>query len=281
MCGETIEDQYISSDDKIYCSSTCFERTLPTCDLCKAPIKNGYTVTRHQYCKECFDHSPTCFSCGLPAAYPTQLDDGREICNNCMRWAVKNMDSAQLHFDRSLRQLQAWTSLELNTVPSLVLVSRTDMQELSKDLRKTDSPVSIRGLYSRQITTTKQLWFGRTQKTETDIQERIYIVDHLHDAVFRTAATHELMHDLIQEHFSRLEDAPLWVHEGICQQAAAEYCQRRNHADILYGIDHCTDPDYGDGYRYIKNIAGISGWPALRRWMESVDVAQLPKTAPG
>lgn len=187
---------------------------------------------------------------------------------------------AQSHFDRALRQLQAWTSLELSSVPALELVNRTEMQELSKDIRKTESPVSFRGLYSRQITTTRKLRFGVAGETKTDIEERIYIVDYLHDAVFRTAAMHELMHDLIQEHFPRLEDAPAWVQEGICQQAAAEYCRRRNYADILHGIDNCSDPEYGDGYRYIKKIAGMAGWPAIRRWMETVDVTKLPKSAP-
>ena len=279
-CGEPVSGEYISVENKSYCSSACFESTLPACDLCRNPIKDGYTVTRHKYCKTCFETHPTCFSCGLPAAHASRLEDGREICAPCMRWAVKKPDLAQPHFDRALRQFQAWTSLKLDTVPTLVLVNRAAMQELSEDLRKSDSPVSIRGLYSRQITTTRQLRFGITQKTETDVQERIYIVDHLHDAVFRTAVTHELMHDLLQEYFPRLETAPLWVHEGICQQAAAEYCQRRNYTDILYGIEHCTDPDYGDGYRYIKKMMGMGGWPALRRWMEAVDVAALPEEAP-
>jgi len=280
VCGKPVSGEYITGDNKVYCSPACLERTLPTCDLCRKPINDGYTVTNHRYCKKCFENHPTCFSCGLPAAHPEQLADGREICAHCMRWAVKTHASAQPHFDRALRQLQAWTSLKLASVPTLVLVSVADMQELSKDVRKTDSPVSIRGLYSRQITTTQQLRFGIIQQTETDVEERIYIVDHLHDAVFRTAVMHELMHDLLQEHFPRLEQAPLWVHEGICQQAAAEYCRRRNYVDILYGIDNCTDPDYGDGYRYINKLAGFGGWRALRRWMETVDVAALPGTAP-
>jgi hypothetical protein len=111
-------------------------------------------------------------------------------------------------------------------------------------------------------------------------EETIYIVDHLHDAVFRVAATHELMHDLIHEHFPRLKEAPLWVHEGICQQAAAELCRRRNYVDILHGIEECRDPDYGDGYRYINRLMGFGGWRALERWMATVDVDALPDRAP-
>ena len=235
---------------------------------------------QHIYCEACVEKSPTCFSCGLPAAHPTQLKDGREICNRCMRWAVKDQGLAQKHYKRALRNLQAWTQLELSSVPTLELVDREQMQELSKQLRKTDSPVSIRGLYSRQITiTTWRSFWGQKEEAKEE-KETVYIVDHLHDEVFRVAAVHELMHDLIHEYFPRLNEAPLWVHEGICQRAAAEYCRRRNYVDVLHGIESCKDPDYGDGYRYINQLTGFEGWHALKRWMNTVDVKALPETAP-
>ena len=226
------------------------------------------------------EKQPTCFSCGLPAAYPTPLEDGRDICNGCMRWAVKDQEMAQRHYDRARRQLEAWTSLKHTSVPELVLIDKTEMDRLSEKLRKSDSPVSVRGLYSRQTMMTKKGLFGAWKKAPELDREKIYVVDHLHDEVFRVAATHELMHDLIHEHFPRLKDAPLWVHEGICQQAAAELCRRRNYMDTLHGIEECPDPDYGDGFRYIKKVSGFQGWEALRRWMETVDVDSLPKTAP-
>ena len=187
---------------------------------------------------------------------------------------------AQRHYDRARRQLEAWTSLKHTSVPELVLIDKTEMDRLSEKLRKSDSPVSVRGLYSRQTMMTKKGLFGAWKKAPELDREKIYVVDHLHDEVFRVAATHELMHDLIHEHFPRLKDAPLWVHEGICQQAAAELCRRRNYMDTLHGIEECPDPDYGDGFRYIKKVSGFQGWEALRRWMETVDVDSLPKTAP-
>jgi len=270
----------MEQEGKTYCSSTCFEKTLPKCKICRTPIYSGFSITRHNYCETCSENSPSCFSCGLPAAHPSVLDDGRKICYTCKRWSVETQEQAQEHFDRSLRHLQAWTSLELATVPKLELVDRAAMQNYSKDLRKTDSPVSIRGLYSRQTFMKKRGIFGAWKESPSDSKETIYIIDHLHDEVFRVAVIHELMHDLIHEHFSRLEKAPLWVHEGICQQAAAEYCRRRNYVDVLQGIETCTDPDYGDGYHYINSITGFEGWNALKRWMETVDVKSLPKIAP-
>jgi hypothetical protein len=206
-----------------------------------------------------------------------------------MRWAVKSQEMAQRHYDRARHQLEAWTSLKHASVPELVLVDRTEMERLSKEIRKSDSPVSVRGLYSRQTLMTKQGLFGKWKAAPELDREKIYLVDHLTDEVFRVAATHEvfrvaatheLMHDLIHEHFPRLKKAPLWVHEGICQQAAAELCRRRNYGDTLHGIEECTDPDYGDGFRYLKKVSGFQGWPALRRWMETVEVESLPVTAP-
>lgn len=280
VCGTVIRGNYTESDGKTFCSPACFQSTLPKCEICGAPIEKGFTVTRHHYCAHCVETQPTCFSCGLPAAYPTHLPDGRDICNGCMRWAVVKPTAAQLHYDRARRQLEAWTGLQLASVPTLELVDRARMQIISQDLRKTDTPVSIRGLYSRQIMMTKKGLFGTWKEDPSLAKETIYIVDHLHDEVFRVAASHELMHDLIHEHFPRLADAPLWVHEGLCQQAAADLCRRRNYADILAGIETCTDPDYGDGFRYFDGIAGFRGWKSLKDWMEIVDVAALPASAP-
>lgn len=280
VCKKTIHGSHFTSGEQIYCSQACIDTTLPKCEICATPIHRGYTVTRHQYCETCVEKSPVCFSCGLPAAYPAKLEDGREICNRCMRWAVKTQKTAQRNYDLALRHLQAWTSTELASVPKLELVDRNRMRQLSQDIRKTDSNVSIRGLYSRQVTVTSRKLFGIWKEHTSEENETIYIVDHLHDEVFRAAALHELMHDLIHEHYARLESAPLWVHEGICQQAAAEYCRRRNHVDILHGITECEDPDYGDGYRYFNRLTGFRGWPALKRWMETVEVESLPETAP-
>lgn len=280
VCGNAIRGGYRKADGKVFCGEACYLTTRPKCELCKEPVRNGYTVAKHHYCGTCMETHPTCFSCGLPARYPTQLEDGRDICINCMRWAVKSQSMAEKHYELARRQLEAWTGLKLETVPELVLVDKSEMMQRSKKLRKTDASVSVRGLYSRQTLMMKGGLFGKWRKAPELDEEQIYIVDHLHDAVFRVAATHELMHDLIHEYFPQLEDAPLWVHEGICQQAAAEYCLRRNHADILHGIEHCEDPDYGDGYRYINSLMGFEGWPALRRWLETVDVESLPKKAP-
>ena len=280
VCGTAIQGDYSKANGQNYCSKACFLTTLPKCEICKAPIEKGFTVTRHHFCEHCMETLPTCFSCGLPAAYPRQLEDGREICFHCMRWAVKEQEMAQKHYDRARRQLEAWTALKLETVPTLVLVDKAEMERLSKKIRKSDSPVSVRGLYSRQTMMMKKGLFGAWKKAPELDEEKIYIVSHLNDEVFRVAASHELMHDLIHEHFPRLENAPLWVHEGICQQAAAELCHRRNYTDILHGIEECPDPDYGDGYRYINKIMGFEGWHALRRWMETVDVDALPKSAP-
>jgi len=280
VCRNTIRGDYRESEGKIFCGADCFRTTLPRCKICKKPIEQGFTITRHHYCDSCVEKQPTCFSCGLPSVYPTQLDDGRDICGNCMRRAVYTEQMAQRHYEMTLRHLEAWTSLRLETLPELVLVDKNEMKELSKNLRKTSSPVLARGLYSRQIMMEKQGLLGSWKEVPEETQETIYIIDHLNDEVFRVAAIHELMHDIIHEHFPRLKDAPMWVHEGICQLAAANYCRRLNYADTLIGIEKCSDPDYGDGYQYIKSITGRQGWYALRRWMETVDVAALPETAP-
>ena len=279
-CSQVIRGKYMESEGKIYCSQKCFNTTLPRCGICRGHIHSGVSIGKHNYCDQCSETSPTCFSCGLPAAYPTELTDGRITCNTCRRWSVSTTEMALKHYERARKQLEAWTRLQIETVPELKLVDRDEMQQLSDTIRKTDEPITIRGLYSRQTMLMKRGIFGRWKKSPEHSVETIYIVNHLHDEIFRVAATHELMHDLIHEHFPKLEKAPLWVHEGISQIAAAEYCQRRNYADALDIIESSKDPDYGDGYRYFKDVMGFEGWHALKRWIEEVDVSTLPGKAP-
>ncbi len=279
-CGEAVEGHYIESDGKIYCSKECFNAALPRCEICGGPIESGIRIGRHTFCDECARNSPSCFSCGLPAADPAELPDHRIICSSCRRWAVSTDEQAIQQYQRALRQLEAWTRLTISTVPELKLVDREEMEVLSGSIRKTDEPVTIRGLYSRQTTLVKRGIFGQWRQSPEHSVETIYIVDHLHDQIFRVAAVHELMHDLVHEHFPKLEDAPLWVHEGISQTAAAEYCRRRNYLDALDIIESSKDPDYGDGYRYFKELVSFEGWYALKRWIEEVDVSSLPEKAP-
>lgn len=280
VCGRAIEGRYIVSNDQVFCSEACFHQTLPKCNICGEPVLQGGQIAGHTYCQTCLNRHAPCFSCGLPAAHATQLADGRRICPDCMRWAVIAQESAQHHYNRARQQLEASTSLRHTSVPKLQLVNKQQMYALEQSIRKTDTPISTRGIYSRQTTLRKRGLFGAWRPTKQPDQETIYLIDHLHDTIFRVAATHELMHDLVYEHFPRLETAPLWVHEGICQHAAADLCRRRGYHDALYGIEQCTDPDYGDGYRHVAKLAGASTWPALRKWMQTVDVDALPARAP-
>ncbi len=279
-CGKAIDGKYMESEKGIYCSQKCFNSTLPRCEVCRGHIQSGVSIGKHNYCDQCMRNSPTCFSCGLPAAHPTELSDKRVVCNTCRRWSVSTTDQALKHYDRARRQLEAWTRLQIQTVPELKLVNRKEMEKLSGSIRKTDEPITIRGLYSRQTTFVKRGLFGTWKTSPDHTVETIYIVNHLHDEIFRVAAVHELMHDLVHEHFPKLEHAPLWVHEGISQVAAAEYCRRRNYIDALDIIESSQDPDYGDGYRYFDEVVGFEGWHALKRWIDEVDVAALPKKAP-
>jgi len=235
---------------------------------------------RHVYCARCVATHPICFSCGLPSLTHRTLPDGRVICGYCRRRAVTTDREAAPHYERARRFLETWTAIELKTVPKLKLVDMFEMSALAKAIRKTTDSVALRGLYSRQTTT---LLTPRGKTLPVSETETIYVADHLYDEIFRVAAVHELMHDLIHERFSRLEKAPLWVQEGICQQASAELCRRRRYDDALAVIESSRDPDYGDGYRYVRNLSGSEhwkNWNALRKWMETIDVGLLPETAP-
>ena len=92
VCGREIRGQYLRSEGRILCSPECWEKILPRCSLCDAPLAGRYVkfVTggrERLYCLKCSE-LPRCFSCDLPTN-GASLPDGRKLCPECAATAVR------------------------------------------------------------------------------------------------------------------------------------------------------------------------------------------------
>jgi hypothetical protein len=285
ICREPLRGSYRTTPDgKNVCFGACYQKTLPRCKACGERFEKGYTINGHDYCEVCMETCKTCFSCNRPARYTETLPDNRIICTDCKRWGVTDQQQALRHFDNARRQLEHWTGIPIQEIPKLELVNLQKMEELSKNLRNSDpSSLAVRGLYSRQTRLLHLRGLAalfKKQPPEEESSETIYIIDHLHDEAFRVTAVHELMHHLIHENYPAYETAPLWAQEGICQYAAAQYARLKLYSGILYAIENNRDPEYGDGYRYIKAMVDHQGWHGLKSWLDKTDPKTLPEKAP-
>ena len=98
VCGREIRGQYLRSEGRILCSPECWEKILPRCSLCDAPLAGRYVkfVTggrERLYCLKCSE-LPRCFSCDLPTN-GAALPDGRKLCPECAATAVRDPERAE------------------------------------------------------------------------------------------------------------------------------------------------------------------------------------------
>jgi len=281
VCNSTIRSSHVVSQGNHYCSQKCFRNGLPKCELCGQPTTIVITMAGHRYCKACSDR-PTCFNCLLPFREGVQLPDNRAVCSGCDKDLVLDEREAVKLYERAVRDVEAVTGLRSATRPPLKLVSQQDMLRQSSKYRPADNSLVQQGLYERHETTTvTKNVFGRVIRRKVDVEEMVLVLYGLPAEKFIATCCHELTHDIIAEHFSDVTEAPLWAEEGICQYVAATVCRRNKFGQALAAIEGCTDPSYGDGYRFIKKLAGDNQWRAVRNWMKTIHVKQLPRTAPG
>jgi len=281
VCGRRCTGRFVRSDGKTFCSQRCFRTTLPVCEICGVRVRKAIVLDgTHVFCERCAA-LPDCSRCQLPCAKGTKFLDGRRLCENCQKDAVLDPAQARELYRRARSEVAAATGMRSDSMPPLELVGLDRItEELDVELSADDRMVR-RGLYQRtETTTTAKNIFGLVLKRDTAVTERVLMLYGLSREAFLATASHELMHDLLAENVPAVGEAPLWVEEGVCQYAAALVCRRMRLKHVLEDIQTCPDRCYGDGYRYVKRLAGPHNWPRVRAWLRETDLAKLPRHPP-
>lgn len=265
QCGRPIKGKYLTANNKVFCSETCYEKTLPKCSLCGRPFREGVQIAEHPdkvYCKEC-GAKPACFNCRLPNDCE-KLDDGRNICRVCKADAIFDQAQAQAVFDqvreRMRRDLNLWTDRNIH----FYLTSLPDLEKRSPD--KT-VPGDELGLYSYTFTevtaTEKKLPWSKPRNTVKITNERfaVYALYGLNKARLIEVCAHELAHDWMQKNYPRIRD--LKVREGFAEYVAHEVNSLYGNNALNIRIEKNPDPVYGGGYREIAAYARLHGFGGL------------------
>ena len=279
-CGKRIKGRFVSLNGDPYCSMSCLETQLPKCEICNKPARRAVTMGSHTYCEE-HAKGPKCSKCRLPFAGGRKLPDGREVCSNC--WdagLLMRRENANPYYDKARKLVTQLTGWNSPTRPHLQLVGVERLKQAAGVPK--DERILQQGVYQRETETiTRTSMFGLHSKREVNIRERILILYGLTKREFIATAAHELTHDLLAErHAALTKKAPAWVEEGICQYVAAMVCRKQGYPQVLKSIEEMPDAEYGDGYRFFRNLAGPDGWPELERWIQTTDFTPLPETPP-
>lgn len=278
-CGARIEGSHQILDGKHYCGKSCLERQLPKCELCQAPLYKQFSLGSHLFCGECVN-LPHCWRCQLPHDEGVRLPDSRQLCKRCAGDMIATPEQAQTPYAIARHEVFRVTSFKSATLPTLRLVGEDILKKYVVPGQGTT--VVQRGVYCREVTVvTSHGLFGKTKREVSDVKEDIFILSGLSRRDFIVTAAHELTHDLLAEQFPGIaEKAPEWVEEGLCQYVAAAACLLNGYYDELKAIETAPDRDYGDGYRFFKNMLGDANWKGAVLWMNRADIGKLPQFPP-
>jgi endogenous inhibitor of DNA gyrase (YacG/DUF329 family) len=280
-CGKRVSGRHIVSNDKPYCSDRCFKTVLPPCGLCGKRVDRTLNINGNTYCQDC-GNSTRCSTCRLPFLSGFKLNDGRRLCKPCNADAIYEVTDARTGYMQARRDLKAITGKITPIVPELQLVGSGDLrQRLAHHGIKMTPGMTMHGFYDRTEDTVEiRNLLGRVTDTRTDVTKTVFILYGLSQEAFRTTAVHELTHDWLAEFLPKIENAPLWVQEGLCQYTASEMCRKYDMKMSLRTIERAKDGVYGDGYRYFSRKFGPNAWPAIWQWLQKTDLNRLPAKAP-
>lgn len=257
VCGREIKGQYLRSGGRVLCSGECWEKLLPHCSLCDAPLAGRYLMfksggEKHLYCLKCSE-LPRCFSCDLPTD-GRALPDGRVFCRACSKDAVTDQGEAETLY----RQAEAdafriigssgcgRTRFVLCGLETLNHGRKVEKGE-KFELGRCQYEYRTRGLP------------GRPPKTVSE-KCTVYILDSLPKAQFIEVAAHEAAHDWLNHHTKDVP--PLW-NEGFAEYIASLVNKQHGNSSRNLRMEENEDPVYGAGYRTVRDYAEKHGFAAL------------------
>lgn len=254
VCGREIHGQYLRTEGKILCSAECWEKLLPRCSLCDAPLSGRYVKfetggKEHLYCMKCAE-LPHCFSCDLPTR-GVRLPDGRTLCPECAATTVRDPAKAE--------ELYRRVEQEVFRILGSSGCGRTrfglcSLAELNPGHGVADGKKFELGRcrYERR---------SRSDTGET-VSEKctVRILDSLPEAQFIEVAAHEAAHDWLNHH---TEHVPAQWNEGFAEYVASLVNGRHGNASRNLRMEENPDSVYGGGFRAVRDFARRYGLPAL------------------
>ncbi len=222
------------------------------------------------YCKECAA-KPHCFNCRLPNDC-RQLDDGRNICENCFLDAVFDAGKAKAVFDQVRERMRKDLKLGTDRNIHFMLTSLPDLEKRSQSEGGNGQEL---GLYSYTFTevttTTKRFPWSKSVDTVHRTNERfaIYALYGMTAERLIEICAHELAHDWMQKNYPQIRD--LKIREGFAEYVSHSINHLYGHDHLNLRIEKSPDPVYGDGYRQIADYVQKNGFDALLNYFAELN----------
>ena len=257
-CKQLISNQWIVFEDNNYHSS-CYENHIaPKCSLCLEILPGEYLVDAwgNPFHKLHESEGLYCSSCSrIISEGVTQggykLDDGRFLCSLCQSNIVQSSSQIDVSKLKVLTLLQKIGIDGIKKNIPISLANRFSLQNLADEIASSHLKGFTKFSYIKSP-------FGNFSS-----EYKIYILDRLPTTEFEAVLAHEYLHVWL---YNNNSDLPPAQREGFCNLASA-YIYEHNGSKFseihLDSMDADPDPNYGDGYRKMKNHLEKKGWKSL------------------
>ncbi len=315
VCGRRIKggETYYTASGKIYCSKKCFETTFPKCTVCGKKSEKGFrNESGAFFCsRECLSSSwnkcagcgkraqsglivggedgkffcpdcaqkPRCFACGMPFDCE-KIEDGRLICPHCQESAVTDFNEFLEILNNTRKLMREKLQIQTEHEITFRLVDRPTLDKITPGSGSQDELGAFKFEKMTEkvvLHTGATLFSGPTKKTieeNVSISRKIFILSHLPKKKLIEVCAHELAHDWMQEFFPHINR--LKTKEGWAEFVAWRINSIVGSEDLNRRIEQNLHPDYGDGFRMMKQIYTKSGFKGVLRFIEEENRKESP-----
>jgi hypothetical protein len=259
-CGKPIISESVHYDSKIY-HQTCYNESVGAhCVVCTDVVLEEFFVDKrgNAVCKRHKDDAFRCFACQsfLSPIFNgswEKYDDGRIICENCLKTMIVDMRDANKLMDEVKEELSK-TGIVIDKKFKLSFVSMQDLKGKFENfvadhlgVTKYEKTHMLGGLFS----------FNKFE---------INILYGLPKSLLRSVMAHELMHVWLFTNSPQPQDQQMC--EGTCQYAAYLVLQSDSTEDGSYFLEHLMEQDdkiYGQGFQNVYDYVNSVG---LKPWLD-------------
>jgi len=261
--------RYWLRDGKKYCKK-CLREIVAKCSLCGKPLLGKYwiilgrtTGEEKKFCDSCKRSAKKCFVCGLPVASSSApLSDGRNICGECRRYALRNQHQYNIVLNDVKKRFKQ-LGLTVNHKPKLNIVNKEQLTRI----QESDSSTGViktgdKMGYYRCTKIHRRNRYGR--KSTSILNADIYVLDNLPRSMAFRIVAHELAHAWHEERIDKHKD--LIVMEGFAEWVTYHLLMKKGLHHIAETMKHRKDI-YGRGLLHILKIEKKRGFNGVLRYV--------------
>lgn len=265
-CNTPLFNYWIKDGKK--CCKKCLDEMAEKCELCNKPLYGKFWIVNSmvtgdekKFCDACKTSAHTCYICGMPMKSSIKpLQDGRYICENCNKSALKNSAQYEAILNEVRKRFEK-NGLQVKHQPTLHVVDLNTLKKIQKETEGVNTLGDKMGYY-RCTKMQGTNAFGR--KFSNIIRADIYILDSIPSDVAYRVLSHELAHGWHEERMD-IRKSPLII-EGFAEWISYNLLKQKGLKNMAKSMTGRNDV-YGKGLKEMLKLQKEKGFNSVLEYV--------------